>query len=72
MNLERFFLSLVARKQKKKEEEAPAKLLDDLFRKTKSTPCIYWLPLTAEQVSKRCSHTKLLLLELLTSYKIIV
>lgn len=39
-----------ARKQKKKEEEAPAKLLDDLFRKTKSTPCIYWLPLTAEQI----------------------
>ena len=49
-NLELFFLSFVVRKQKKKEEEAPAKLLDDLFRKTKSTPCIYWLPLTAEQV----------------------
>ena len=32
-------------------EEPPAKLLDDLFRKTKSTPCIYWLPLTTEQVS---------------------
>ena len=31
-------------------EEPPAKLLDDLFRKTKATPCIYWLPLTAEQV----------------------
>ncbi|KAJ9581407.1 hypothetical protein L9F63_023422, partial [Diploptera punctata] len=39
-----------ARKQKKKDEDAPAKLLDDLFRKTKSTPCIYWLPLTAEQI----------------------
>ncbi|KAH9640919.1 hypothetical protein HF086_015614 [Spodoptera exigua] len=37
-----------ARKFKKKEEEAPAKLLDDLFRKTKTTPCIYWLPLSAE------------------------
>ena len=31
-------------------EEPPAKLLDDLFRKTKATPCIYWLPLTEEQV----------------------
>ncbi|KAF9412317.1 hypothetical protein HW555_009155 [Spodoptera exigua] len=37
-----------SRKFKKKEEEAPAKLLDDLFRKTKTTPCIYWLPLSAE------------------------
>ncbi|KAI8427635.1 hypothetical protein MSG28_002118 [Choristoneura fumiferana] len=41
-----------AKKFKKKEEEAPAKLLDDLFRKTKATPCIYWLPLS---LSKRSS-----------------
>lgn len=41
-----------ARKFKKKEDDAPpAKLLDDLFKKTKATPCIYWLPLTNEQVS---------------------
>ncbi|XP_045484879.1 apoptotic chromatin condensation inducer in the nucleus [Pieris rapae] len=40
-----------ARKFKKKEEEAPAKLLDDLFRKTKTTPCIYWLPLSAETIA---------------------
>ena len=33
-------------------EESPAKLLDDLFRKTKATPCIYWLPLTDEQILK--------------------
>lgn len=33
-----------------KPEEPPAKLLDDLFRKTKAAPCIYWLPLTEEQV----------------------
>lgn len=26
------------------------KLLDELFRKTKATPCIYWLPLTDAQV----------------------
>ncbi|XP_060820390.1 apoptotic chromatin condensation inducer in the nucleus isoform X1 [Bombus pascuorum] len=40
-----------ARKFKKKEDEPPpAKLLDDLFRKTKATPCIYWLPLTNEQI----------------------
>lgn len=45
-----FFISFTARKFKKKEEEAPAKLLDDLFRKTKTTPCIYWLPLSAETV----------------------
>ena len=42
-----------ARKFKKKEDEPPpAKLLDDLFRKTKATPCIYWLPLTNEQVNQ--------------------
>ncbi|XP_073941055.1 uncharacterized protein [Choristoneura fumiferana] len=40
-----------AKKFKKKEEEAPAKLLDDLFRKTKATPCIYWLPLSAEMIA---------------------
>lgn len=38
-----------ARKQKKKDDP-PLRLLDDLFRKTKGTPCIYWLPLTPEQV----------------------
>jgi hypothetical protein len=32
-------------------EEPPAKMLDDLFKKTKATPYIYWLPLTDEQVS---------------------
>lgn len=43
-----------ARKFKKKEDDPPpAKLLDDLFRKTKATPCIYWLPLTNEQVGIR-------------------
>jgi apoptotic chromatin condensation inducer in the nucleus len=26
------------------------KLLDELFRKTKATPCIYWLPLTDAEV----------------------
>ncbi|KAL4715181.1 hypothetical protein ACJJTC_012228 [Scirpophaga incertulas] len=40
-----------ARKFKKKEEEPPAKLLDDLFRKTKAAPCIYWLPLSAETIA---------------------
>uniref|UniRef100_A0A182IU32 Uncharacterized protein n=1 Tax=Anopheles atroparvus TaxID=41427 RepID=A0A182IU32_ANOAO len=40
-----------ARKLKKKENEPPIRLLDDLFRKTKATPCIYWLPLTTEQIA---------------------
>ncbi|XP_056613193.1 apoptotic chromatin condensation inducer 1b [Triplophysa dalaica] len=39
--------------KKDKPEEPPAKLLDDLFRKTKAAPCIYWLPLTEEQVTQR-------------------
>ncbi|XP_061926332.1 apoptotic chromatin condensation inducer in the nucleus isoform X5 [Entelurus aequoreus] len=36
-------------KKEKAAEEPPAKLLDDLFRKTKAAPCIYWLPLTDQQ-----------------------
>nr|CAG4649742.1 EOG090X0F73 [Scapholeberis mucronata]SVE93926.1 EOG090X0F73 [Scapholeberis mucronata] len=37
----------------KPKDETPAKLLDDLFRKTKATPCIYWLPLTASQIAEK-------------------
>ncbi|KAH3776667.1 hypothetical protein DPMN_178098 [Dreissena polymorpha] len=40
-------------KKDKKEDEPPAKLLDDLFKKTKTAPCIYWLPLTELQVQAR-------------------
>ncbi|XP_076370844.1 apoptotic chromatin condensation inducer acinus isoform X2 [Tachypleus tridentatus] len=42
----------------KQEEETSAKLLDDLFRKTKTTPCIYWLPLTEEQIQSRIEERK--------------
>uniref|UniRef100_A0A670YZB3 Apoptotic chromatin condensation inducer 1 n=1 Tax=Pseudonaja textilis TaxID=8673 RepID=A0A670YZB3_PSETE len=41
-----------AEKKEKAQEEPPAKLLDDLFCKTKSAPCIYWLPLTDIQIEK--------------------
>ncbi len=44
-------LSVCLYTAKEEAEEPPAKLLDDLFKKTKATPCIYWLPLTEEQVS---------------------
>ncbi|XP_077445882.1 apoptotic chromatin condensation inducer 1b isoform X2 [Stigmatopora argus] len=39
--------------KKEKADEPPAKLLDDLFLKTKAAPCIYWLPLTEEQAAQR-------------------
>lgn len=43
---------LAERKTKKiEEEELPARLMDDLFHKTKATPSIYWLPLTPEMVN---------------------
>ncbi|CAL1545491.1 unnamed protein product [Lymnaea stagnalis] len=42
-------------KETKSEEEPPAKLLDDLFRKTKAVPCIYWLPLTEERSVQRAA-----------------
>uniref|UniRef100_A0A667YYN5 Apoptotic chromatin condensation inducer 1b n=2 Tax=Myripristis murdjan TaxID=586833 RepID=A0A667YYN5_9TELE len=41
------------RSDKKEKDEPPAKLLDDLFLKTKAAPCIYWLPLTEEQAAQR-------------------
>ncbi|VDP88313.1 unnamed protein product [Echinostoma caproni] len=37
--------------ESKRRCEEPAKLLDDLFRKTTATPCIYWLPLPEDLVS---------------------
>ncbi|XP_074150354.1 apoptotic chromatin condensation inducer in the nucleus isoform X1 [Sminthopsis crassicaudata] len=40
-------------KKEKAQEEPPAKLLDDLFRKTKAAPCIYWLPLTDCQIVQK-------------------
>ncbi|KAH8249527.1 hypothetical protein KR032_010198 [Drosophila birchii] len=40
-------------KNKKKDNEPPIRLLDDLFRKTKGTPCIYWLPLTPEAIAEK-------------------
>ncbi|XP_042352904.1 apoptotic chromatin condensation inducer in the nucleus isoform X1 [Plectropomus leopardus] len=40
-------------KKEKTAEDPPAKLLDDLFLKTKAAPCIYWLPLTEEQFVQR-------------------
>ncbi|KAJ6648232.1 Apoptotic chromatin condensation inducer in the nucleus, partial [Pseudolycoriella hygida] len=40
-----------SRKFHKKENEPPIRLLDDLFRKTKTVPCVYWLPLTSEQIA---------------------
>lgn len=45
------FVLFLVRKQKKKDNDPPLRLLDDLFRKTQTTPSIYWLPLTPEQVN---------------------
>jgi hypothetical protein len=33
--------------------EASGKALDELFRKTVAVPCIYWLPLTPQQISEK-------------------
>ncbi|XP_052332591.1 apoptotic chromatin condensation inducer in the nucleus isoform X9 [Oncorhynchus keta] len=40
-------------KKEKAADEPPVKLLDELFKKTKAAPCIYWLPLTEEQFSQK-------------------
>ena len=36
--------------EEEEEQKNAGNLLDNLFRKTKTTPCLYWLPLTDEQV----------------------
>jgi len=35
------------------DQKNPGNLLDNLFKKTKTTPCLYWLPLTDEQIATR-------------------
>lgn len=42
-----------ALRESNKKSESPAKMLEDLFRKTKAPPYIYWLPLTDEQVVEK-------------------
>lgn len=49
--------------EKRKQESTPAKLLDDLFRKTKASPCIYWLPLTDDQIVHKEEERKQQLLD---------
>lgn len=49
--------------KKRATEDTPAKLLDDLFQKTKNPPCIYWLPLTEEQAKQKEEAQKMRRLE---------
>ncbi|GIX97695.1 hypothetical protein CDAR_257271 [Caerostris darwini] len=49
--------------KRRANEDTPAKLLDDLFQKTKAAPCIYWLPLTDEQFQERAESRRLRRLE---------
>ena len=41
---------MVCSERTKEDEEPAAKLLDDLFCKTTTRPCLYWLPLTEDEV----------------------
>ena len=34
-------------------QEAPPPTLDDLFRKTSTKPCLYWIPLTENQAAEQ-------------------
>jgi len=35
------------------KESRPTKALDELFRRTKTKPAVYWLPLTEEEIAKK-------------------
>ncbi|XP_050503232.1 apoptotic chromatin condensation inducer in the nucleus isoform X2 [Diabrotica virgifera virgifera] len=41
------------KKHKKPEEPVPQKLMDDLFLKTKTTPSIYWQPLSPQEIATK-------------------
>ncbi|GJQ83533.1 hypothetical protein Trydic_g10885 [Trypoxylus dichotomus] len=47
------FEDYLARKQKKAEDQVPQKMMDDLFQKTKTTPSIYWQPLSPEEIATK-------------------
>jgi len=40
------------------KESRPTKALDELFRRTKAKPAIYWLPLTEEDIAKKEKEAK--------------
>jgi len=47
-----------SKKRKADDHFKPQKTLEDLFRKTKTQPALYYLPLTDEEVSKRARERK--------------
>ena len=47
------FVSCCAGARLSPEPDCPAKLLDDLFKKTSSSPIIYWLPLNEQEAEQR-------------------
>ena len=44
----------VAEEEEEEDQKNAGNLLDNLFRKTKTIPCLYWLPLSDEQVCDSC------------------
>ncbi|XP_056640447.1 apoptotic chromatin condensation inducer in the nucleus-like isoform X2 [Diorhabda sublineata] len=41
------------KKHKKQDDSVPQKLMDDLFLKTKTTPSIYWQPLSPQEIATK-------------------
>lgn len=50
------------KKHKKQDDSVPQKLMDDLFLKTKTTPSIYWQPLTPQEIATK-QHQRILRME---------
>lgn len=58
------------RKSKSKtSERMPIKSLDELFRKTKTTPTLYWSPLSSEQIAEKEDQRRKHLAEMVRSQK---
>lgn len=56
-------------KSKTPEQRVPTKSLDELFRKTKTTPTLYWSPLSTEQIAEKEDQRRQHLAEMERSQK---
>lgn len=57
------------KKSKSKTPRIPTKSLDELFRKTKTTPTLYWSPLSIEQIAEKEDQRRKHLAEMERSQK---
>lgn len=68
-NNEKDLLEKRKKSKSKTPERIPTKSLDELFRKTKTTPTLYWSPLSTEQITEKEDQRRKHLAEMERSQK---